>query len=403
MRFRVRYRKGDGQEEERVTEAASRFDIYAAAEPTDENVVGIKEVSSTAFSFSKFFRLHSVPTDQVIAFAKNLSAMLAAGLPLSRSLAIIVRQSGGAELHRITEDLEKKVQGGMPFYEALRTHPAIFSDLFVAMAKSGEESGTLAAALGVVARQMTNMHELVKRVRSAMIYPGVILAAVIVIGLFMLIFVVPTLASTFTELGVDLPFITVAIVELSRFVVANMFAVIGGIVFIVVALAFVLRSNIGARLFMRLALHLPIFGELMRETYSARAARTLSSLVASGVPLLTALSITEEVVGHPVFAQVLNEACVRVQKGDSLSTIFADHHDLYPYLFSDMILVGEESGKLSEMLGRVAEYYETDVADRTKDLSTVLEPALMLFIGLLVGLFAVSMIGPIYSLTSEIG
>jgi type II secretory pathway component PulF len=403
MRFRVRYRKKDGQEEERVTEAASRFDIYAAAESGEESVLMIKELSNASFSLLKYFRMRSIPADQVIAFAKNLSAMLAAGLPLSRSLAIIIRQSGSAELHRVVEDIEKKVQGGMPFYEALRRHPAVFSELFVAMAKSGEESGTLAAALGVVARQMTNMHELVKRVRSAMIYPGIILGAVVVIGLFMLIFVVPTLASTFSELGVDLPFVTVIVVELSRFVVANVFPVIGSIVLIVAAVTFFLHSNLGARLFMRVALHLPVFGELMRETYSARAARTLSSLVASGVPLLTALSITEEVVGHPVFAQILNEACVRVQKGDALSTIFADHHDLYPYLFSDMILVGEESGKLAEMLGRVAEYYEADVAERTKDLSTILEPALMLFIGLLVGLFAVSMIGPIYSLTSEIG
>ena len=150
------------------------------------------------------------------------------------------------------------------------------------------------------------------------------------------------------------------------------------------------------------ALHLPVIGELVKETYSSRAARALSSLLASGVEMLGALKIAGEVVGEKKFASVLVEAEERVRKGEQLSAAFADHPKLYPIFVTDMIAVGEETGKVSDMLGQVAEYYEADVEDRTKDLSTIIEPMLMLFIGAVVGVFALSMISPIYSLSDKI-
>ena len=147
---------------------------------------------------------------------------------------------------------------------------------------------------------------------------------------------------------------------------------------------------------------MPVIGELVKETMSARVARTLSSLLSSGVEMLTALSITYEVAGENVFGKVVEEAGVRVRKGDPLSAAYLEHPKLYPIFFSDMITVGEETGKVADMLTQVADYYEVDVEDKTKDLSTIIEPLLMLFIGVFVGIFAVSMIAPIYSLSSVI-
>lgn len=405
MKFKVTFRKEDGTEEKRVVEAASRFAVYADAEKVGETVSDIQE-QKAGFSLASLGSITigtGIKTDEMITFTKNLAAMLSAGLTLSRALSVIERQSGNKSLKKVVVNLENKIKGGTAFHEALSAEGKVFSKLFIAMTKSGEESGTLADALKVVARQMERSHTLNKKVRGAMIYPAIILFAIVVIGILMLIYVVPTLAGTFTELGIKLPLSTRIILGTSNFMVEHIFVVILGLLGVVGAVYAAVRSRLGGALFMKLALRLPVVGNLMKETYSARAARTMASLLSSGVEMLTTLSIAEEVVGNPTFAVVLGNAEKRVRKGDSLSSAFAEQTNLYPILFSDMIAVGEETGKVADMLGQVAEYYESDVEDRTKDLSTIIEPVLMLVIGLAVGVFAVSMIGPIYSLTSQIG
>ena len=164
-----------------------------------------------------------------------------------------------------------------------------------------------------------------------------------------------------------------------------------------------LRSKVGGKIVLSISLHLPVIGNLVRETFGARAARTLSSLLSSGVEMLTAIHIAAEVVGEEnIFGKVLVSAGERVRKGEPLSAAFAANEKLYPIFVSEMIMVGEETGKVADMLGQVAEYYEEDVEERTKDLSTIIEPVLMLFIGVFVGIFAISMIAPIYSLSSKI-
>lgn len=404
MKFRVTFRKEDGKEETRVVEAANRFSVYQDAEKAGQTVVALDEARGGGLSSKLNITFGTgIKADELITFTKNMGAMLSAGLTLSRALSVMERQSSNKRLKAIVIDLEAKVKAGSAFHEALAEHGKVFSKLFVAMAKAGEESGTLADALRIVAKQMERTNALIKKVKGAMIYPGIILSAIVVIGVLMMIYVVPTLASTFVELGVSLPTSTRIIVGMSNFMVAHTFIVIGGIAALVAAVYFSVRSKAGAAIAVKIAIHAPVVGELMKETYSARAARTMASLLASGVEMLTALSIAAEVVGNATFADVITEAEKRVQKGDPLSVSFAEHPKLYPILFSDMISVGEETGKVAEMLGQVAEYYENDVEERTKDLSTIIEPVLMLIIGLSVGVFAVSMIGPIYSLTSKIG
>jgi type IV pilus assembly protein PilC len=216
----------------------------------------------------------------------------------------------------------------------------------------------------------------------------------------MLIYVVPTLTSTFTSLGVELPLTTRIIVSVSDFMVANVVLVFIGLMALVVGGLLFVRSKTGSSFVLRIGLHTPVIKEIVRETYAARASRTLSSLLSSGVPVLDALSITKEVVHARVFADVIGEAEERIKKGEPLSASFAENAKLYPILMGDMLSVGEETGKVAEMLKQIAEFYENDVSEKTKDLSTIIEPVLMLFIGVVVGIFAVSMIGPIYSLSS---
>lgn len=387
----------------RVIDAPSRFAVYELVQKEGGAVVALDTESGLHLpAWLNMTFGTGVKRAEVIRMAKNMSAMLNAGLSLSRALSVIERQSSNKNLKKVTSGISESVKKGSSFHEALAQYPKIFNELFIAMARAGEESGGLASALSVVGLQMERSEELVKKIKGAMIYPSIVVSAVVIVGILMLIFVVPTLTKTFTELGVQLPLATRIIVATSNFMVANVLLVFAALVALVIGGIFFARSKRGSALILWGALHMPVIGELVRETYSARFARTLSSLLTSGVPVLDALDITKEVVHAETFASVVSQAEASVKKGEPLSTAFAEHSNLYPILMSDMMSVGEETGKVAEMLKQIAEFYEADVAEKTKDLSTIIEPVLMLLIGTMVGIFAVSIISPIYSLSSAI-
>lgn len=404
MKFRVTVKKEDGSQEKRVIEAPSRFAVYSDLEKEGVMVVSLEEGGGGVAtpSWLNLKLTSGIKTEEKITFTKNLGAMLTAGLTLSRALSVIERQSSNKNLKAIVTNLEAEVRKGTSFYEALAKHPNVFNKLFIAMTKAGEESGTLADSLKVVGKQMERSYSLSKKIRSAMIYPAIILFAIVVIGVLMMIYVVPTLSTTFKELGVELPAATRAIIGISDYMASHVLIVFAALVIAIGLLIMFTRSKFGGNLILMLSLHIPVIGTLVRETMSARVARALSSLLSSGVEMLTAIAIAEEVVGDNPFGKVVRDAGVRVKKGEALSAPFMEKTKLYPVLVGDMIAVGEETGRVSDMLGQVAEYYEADVEEGTKDLSTVVEPMLMLVIGAAVGVFAVSMISPIYSLSSHI-
>jgi type IV pilus assembly protein PilC len=404
MKFTVTLKKEDGAEEKRVVEATSRFDVYAQMEKEALTVVSLTE-GGGGFSMPSWLNIKltsGIKTEERITFAKNLSAMLGAGLTLSRALSVIERQAGGKGLKEIVTTLEARVKKGDAFHEALAEHPKVFSPLFIAMTKAGEESGTLADALKVVARQMDRAFTLQKKIKGAMIYPCIILFAIVVIGILMMIYVVPTLAATFKDLGAKLPQATQTVIAISDFMSSHVFLVFGMLIGFTAGFMWFSKTKFGSNAILAVALRIPVIGTLVRETFSARAARALSSLLASGVEMLSAIAITEEIVGDNRFGKVVGESGARVKKGDALSAAYIEHPKLYPVFFGEMIAVGEETGQVSGMLSQVAEYYENDVEEGTKDLSTIIEPMLMLFIGAFVGVFAISMISPIYSLSSQI-
>lgn len=404
MKFRVKIRKEGAPDSESVIEAPSRFAVYAQVQHDGGVVTELTEVGGgfrlPAWLFLSFGA--GIKRLEIIHMAKNLSTMLSAGLSLSRALSVIERQSSNKRFKAILQRLGESVQKGSSFHEALAQYPRIFSPLFIAMTKAGEESGSLAESFSVVSLQMERADTLVRKIRGAMIYPAIVIVAIVIVAVLMLIYVVPTLTKTFASFGVAVPLSTQIIVAISDFMAANVLvALLSPILLVVVGSMFV-RSRRGSAVALSVALRLPVIGELVRETYSARTARTLSSLLAAGVPILETLAITKEVVRARAFADVIAEAEARVKKGEALSASFSEHEKLYPILMSEMLLVGEETGKVTDMLKQIAEFYEGDVAEKTKDLSTIIEPVLMLFIGAVVGVFAVSMIAPIYQLSSAI-
>lgn len=405
MKFRITVRKEGAPDDKRIVEAPSRFDVYEQIRNEGGFVTAIEELHGFSLGALSKFNISigtGIKRMEIIRTAKNLSAMLSAGLSISRALSVIERQSSNKHLKAVANGLAESVKKGSSFHEALAMHPDVFPEIFVAMARAGEESGSLADSLTVVALQMERSEELIRKIKGAMIYPAIVITAVVIVGILMLIYVVPTLTSTFTSLGVKVPLATRVIVALSNFMVANVMLVLVSLLAIVVGGILFVRSKLGNRIILAVALHMPVINELVRETYTARAARTLSSLLSAGVPVLDALSITKAVVHAESFAKVVAEAEAHVKKGELLSTAFSEHSKLYPILMSDMLAVGEETGKVAEMLKQIAEFYEEDVAQKTKDLSTVIEPLLMLVIGAAVGVFAVAIISPIYQLSSAI-
>jgi type IV pilus assembly protein PilC len=403
MKFRVTIKKEDGSEEKIIIDAETRFDVYKDVHAKGGMVTNITEVNALFDKFKSFNIIigSGVKPAIVMHMAKNLAAMLSAGLPLSRALDVIERQSKNY-FKQVVHQLVTQVARGSAFHEALATFPKIFSPLLIAMVKAGEESGSLSDTLLIVGTQMEQSQELMRKIRGAMIYPAIVVTAIVIVAVLMLIFVVPTLTKTFTDLHVQVPLATQIIVAMSDFMANNAVLVLVGLAAIIVGIILFVRSRRGAAILLAGALYLPVIGELVRETFAARASRTLSSLLTSGVPLLSGLAITEEVVGTPQFAAVIGEAKELVRKGEPLSKAFTEHPRLYPLLMSDMLSVGEETGKAAEMLKQVAIFYENDVSQRTKDLSTIIEPVLMLLVGAMVGVFAVAMIAPIYSISNAI-
>ncbi len=393
----------EGQSYERSVEAPDRFSLYKIIREEGGTIIAIEEAKSGLhknISFGNFFG--GIKTQAKINFAKNLSAMINAGLPVTRALSVMGKQAKGAVLKKLLSDIEADVSHGATLSDALSKRPKVFSPLFISMVRAGEESGSVAGSLAIVGMQMEKAHLLAKKVRGAMIYPLVIIAVMIVLAILLLIFMVPTLSATFAGLGVALPLPTRILIGLSQFMVNHTLIVLGLMLLVIAGAVAFLRSQRGKELLDVSALKLPVIGAMVKEVQAARTARTLSSLLSSGVEIVVALDVTIAVMQNHLYKQALTEARGAIEKGEPMSAVFEKHENLYPLFVGEMVAVGEETGKISEMLLGVATYFEDEVDQKTKDLSTIIEPVLMIIIGIGVGIFAISMLAPTYSLVDYI-
>jgi type IV pilus assembly protein PilC len=294
------------------------------------------------------------------------------------------------------------IKAGKSLNESMAEHPSFFSRLFVSMVKAGEESGNLSESLKVVSSQMEKTYILTKKVKSAFVYPVIILCIMAVVTVIMFVYVVPTITTSFKDMNVTLPWTTQVIISISDFVANHplfLFSTIFGLIFF---LSYFFKTKLGKRLVAGASLDIPVIGNLVREINSARTARTMSSLLKAGVEVLTAVEITEEVIQNPFYKKVLAEARQKIANGEPIAEVFSKYNHLYPDFLGEMISVGEETGKLSDALVEVAIFYENEVDQKTKDMSTIVEPVLMVIIGSAVAFFAVAMISPTYSLIDAI-
>jgi len=405
MLFTYKAKSNTGAIIEGVMEAVDRFALSRELRAKGNTPVSITEKDKKAFgSLNLSFNfLGKIKIAELIVFTNNLSGMLKAGLSLYRALSVLQKQTKKPLMTKILTSLSADINSGETLSTGLAKFPDTFSKLFISMTKAGEESGNLAGALTDIGGNLEKANSLTKKIKGALIYPGVIMSAMVIIGVLMFAFVVPTLAGTFKELGVDLPASTQFIVWMGNFFSNNLILTFL-IIFSVGGGAFYLfRAPFMAKYIDYIVLRLPVIGGIAKELNTARTTRTMSSLLLSGVPITRAIDITGDVVQNIYYKKVLADAKLAVEKGSPLSSVFDENLKLYPVMMAEMIQVGEETGKLSDMLIQISHFYEEAIENKTKNLSTIIEPVLMIFIGSAVGFFAISMISPLYSVLNNIG
>lgn len=398
----------DGEKVTETVEAVDRYAVYEIARVNGHTVSGINE--KKRFSLKGMINtekidyfLSRVKSDELVTMTRNLSSMITAGLPLTRALSVIERQSSNPKLRLTLKSIREEINKGQSFHDTLAKFPNVFSSLYVAMVRAGEESGQLSGALKTLGVQMERSSTLKKKVKGAMIYPTIVIVIMLLIGAIMMVYVVPAITGTFTKMNIELPMSTKILIATSDFMSQNTVLVLGGMVGSIFLFIYILKTTVGKRIFHFLFTKIPVIGAIVKEVNAARTARTLSSLLASGVDVISAIKITEDVVQNVYYKAILSEAAKRVEKGTVLSEVFIENTDFYPVLVGEMILVGEETGQIANMLQELAGFYETEVDQKTKDLSTIIEPILMVCIGGAVGFFALAMITPIYSITDSVG
>lgn len=401
--FNYKIVNSEGKTVEGKMDAKDRFELYHLLKKDGSTVVSVKETkSSTKFSFSNPFSFGGVKAHDKIVFARNLGQMIDAGLPITRALSIMEKQAKKGTFRDVLRSLNDSLAKGETLSDAMQRFPKVFSSLFVSMVKAGEESGNLSLALKNVSNQMEKTYQLNKKIKGAMMYPTVIMCLMLIIGVLMMVYMVPTLTSTFVGLGIKLPLSTRIIIAISDFLKSYFIFVILGTIIAIILSIVGFKTKKGQRFFDSSLLHLPVINEIVKQVNAARTARTLSSLLSSGVDVVVAISVTKDVVQNSYYKEVLDEIETTIQKGEPISSIFIAHENLYPLFVGEMVSVGEETGKIGDMLLGVAQFYEEEVDQKTKDMSSIIEPVLMIFIGAAVGFFAISMLGPTYSLADAL-
>ena len=343
-----------------------------------------------------------VSTKDKIVFTRQFATLIGAGLPLSNTLRTLVEQTESKPMKRVIEDVLQQVEAGKSLAEACGKHPDVFDPVYLSLIQAGEASGTLDLALKRLADQKEKDATMMSKIRGAMTYPAIVLFVIIAVVIFMMVMVVPQVQNLYSDMGKELPIATQILVGISNFIVTRWYVVlIALIVFGVVAVQF-FRTDTGKKWLAIIALNVPIFKNLFLRLYNARFARTMQMLLSTGVAMLDAMQMSAEATNNMIYMEQIVQAKDMVQAGKPLSTSLKDKKYMMP-LVPQMASIGEESGKIDEMLGKAAKVYEDELDEQSNAISTLIEPILMVIMALLIGFIVLAVLMPIYTLVSSVG
>lgn len=360
------------------------------------------EIKTKKFSLAGFITgIFGVPEMEKLLFTRHLSIMLKAGLSLSRAFSILSEQTRNRRFKKILERVKEDVEGGKSFADTL-FHQKIFTPLYVNMVRVGELGGNLSKVLDLLSIQMIKSHNLKGKIKGAMIYPALVFLTMIGVGVAMMIFVVPKLVEIFEGFDVELPLATRMLIGFTNFFNKYWYLFLIGSVIIAVWLKWFLGTIAGKKIWHKIILITPFIKKMSMRINITNFSRNLSLLIKSGMPIVESLNVIATTFKNIYFEKAILDASEKVKKGIDLS----ESLEKYPHLFSplvlQMIVVGEETGNLDDILSKIADFYEEETDQQMKNISSIIEPVLMIVVGLAVGFMAISIISPIYSLMSQI-
>lgn len=389
-----------------VTELPDRAGVISALTKQNLRPISIKQLKDkkTGIDFNNLFKPTKVKQDHLVAFTRQLSTMVGAGVPLLRSLSSLEKHAEDQALKAILATIVKDVEGGMTLGEALSKHPNTFNDIYVNMVRAGESAGILDDILKRLATQLEKSSAIKKKIKSALAYPVVLIFITVAAFFGLMIFVIPQIGTILTDLGgpdAKLPGITLAMLAISGFITSYWYILFPAIGALIYALLRYLKTKKGKRQFHSIILKIPGISPIIRKVAVARFARTFSALMGAGVAVLEALEVTSRAVGNVIYEETIKAAAIEVKNGKSLSSVI-EKSELFPPIVSQMLGVGEETGQTDSVLIKVADFYEEEVDLSIGSISSIIEPAMIVVMGGMVGVIAASVMLPISQLSSSI-
>lgn len=360
-------------------------------------VISLSAKNTSSNPLDKF--LNKVSFADLVTTTRQLATMISAGLVLSEALDILVEQQSNSAFKKVLEEVSHDIKGGLTLAQALGKHPQVFPSIYINLVASGESSGTMDKVLVRMADNLEKEREFQARVKGALIYPVVVIVMMMAVVVMMMVFVIPKLTSLYSQSSLDLPLPTKILIAASSFMVNFWWVLMAALLGAFFALRR-WRQTVGGKMTVDvLLLKIPIVGKIITNVSLSNFSRTFGMLVAAGIPLLNAIKIVEDVTDNGVFKNALRGAYIGVERGLSFSALLLS--PVFPRLIGQMVRVGEETGKLDEVFFKLADYFESEADHMVKNLTVAIEPIILIILGIGVGFLVISIILPIYNLTSN--
>ena len=402
MKFSFRAKTETGQERVGVVEAMSRDAAIQILQSNGLVPFSVQEEKRESEVLRDFTRMwEGVNQKELMVMFRQLATLVGARVPMVSALDTLAEQTNNSYLRMILKEIEDDVEDGASFSESLEKHPAVFTSLMISMVKAGEISGSLHKSIEVVADNIEKNYQLSSKIKGALFYPGFVLTTAFIIGFLVVTFILPKLTLMIRDLGVAIPWYTSVLMWVGDFMQTYWWAVLIAIIGVGIFFYYYINTDAGQSDWNRIVLKLPVIGELMRYVYITRFAENLSSLLSGGIPIVKALIIVSDVTGNQVFRSTILHAAEEVKSGGAMSTVFL-RSPVIPPIVSQMVKIGEESGSISKVLDGVANFYRSEVDNIARNMASLIEPVLIVFLGIGVGIMVIGILMPIYNIAGQL-
>lgn len=402
MKFVFKAKTEAGQDRSGIVEALSRDAAIQVLQNNGLTPFSVQEEGGDIALVRDIAKLwEGVSQKELMVMFRQLATLISARVPMVSALDTLADQTPNRYLRIILKEIEDDVEDGASFSESLEKHPVVFEPLVINMLRAGEVSGTLQRAIEVVAENIEKNYQLSSKIKGALFYPGFVLSAAVIIGFLVVTFILPKLSGLIRDLGVPIPWYTEVLMWIGDFMQVYWWAVLLVLLAAGFSFYYYINTESGRADWNRVVLKLPVFGNLMKYVYITRFSENMSSLLNGGIPIVKALIIVSDVTGNLVFREVILRAAEEVKTGGAMSVVFL-RSPVIPPIVSQMIKIGEESGSVAKVLDGVASFYRSEVENITRNMTSLIEPILIVFLGIGVGIMVVGILMPIYDIAGKL-